>query len=178
MICISLTLFIGLLSETFGLLHFEEIVSSYLSLIIVPANSCSVNHSTDVVRNVKRNSHNISRLTNVSTEFLQWFVGFADGESCFQINSNKKGINFYFRFRIELHIDDIAVLEFIQKTLNVGAASAAKKTAIFSVNKLEDPIHGMLPIFDSFPHHSVMVLDFLDFKKAVSIAQIKNNDSY
>ena len=57
-------------------------------------------------------------------EFYKWFAGFADGESNFTIvwqkdtNGNITGTSF--RFTIELHIDDINTLKYIQSKLNIG----------------------------------------------------------
>jgi hypothetical protein len=57
---------------------------------------------------------------DVKERFLQWFVGFSDGESSFNIvpmydKSGNKLNKFSFRFQIGLHIDDKNVLISIQK---------------------------------------------------------------
>jgi hypothetical protein len=57
-------------------------------------------------------------------KFLNWFVGFADGESNFSIvlykNSDGNILSATFRFTIELHVDDIEVLNYIKRKLNIG----------------------------------------------------------
>ena len=52
------------------------------------------------------------------SQFYQWFVGFSDAEGSFEISpiNSKKGIGkITFVFSIQLHKDDIGVLEYIQK---------------------------------------------------------------
>ena len=61
----------------------------------------------------------LSKLDNSLTEFYQWFVGFSDAESSFSIHSilhsdGKRISRFSFIFCIELHKDDLGVLEFIK----------------------------------------------------------------
>ena len=55
---------------------------------------------------------------NANEEFLFWFSGFTDGEGNFSIFLYKVYIRF--RFKINLHIDDIEVLKTIQSKLNIG----------------------------------------------------------
>ena len=55
---------------------------------------------------------------NIDEEFLFWFSGFTDGEGNFSIFLDKVYIRF--RFKINLHIDDIEVLKTIQSKLNIG----------------------------------------------------------
>lgn len=49
----------------------------------------------------------------ISVDFLNWFVGFTDGEGNFTIEMDGKAAKF--RFKILLHIDDIQSLEEIKK---------------------------------------------------------------
>lgn len=49
---------------------------------------------------------------------MEWFCGFADGESSFIIV--RQGNSFKFRFLINLHIDDLNLLHYIKDTLNLG----------------------------------------------------------
>ena len=55
---------------------------------------------------------------NANEDFLFWFSGFTDGEGNFSIFLDKVYIRF--RFKINLHIDDIEVLKTIQSKLNIG----------------------------------------------------------
>ena len=46
----------------------------------------------------------------LSSDFIEWFVGFTDAEGCFQITPQRSGNAFEFRISFGLHIDDRAVL--------------------------------------------------------------------
>lgn len=55
----------------------------------------------------------------LTREFIEWFRGFTDAEGCFQIYEAAKGSSFGFTFGIWLHVDDIAVLEYIKDNLHM-----------------------------------------------------------
>lgn len=78
-----------------------------------------------------------SVLNNLSIkEFAHWFSGFCDAESNFFISDLDTRFNFY--FNIKLHIDDIKVLQNINKKLGVGKIYIHKNTAVFRVSKYEE----------------------------------------
>jgi len=72
--------------------------------------------------------------------FFQWFVGFSDAESSFFIQPvlNSKGVvnRFSFKFGIELHIDDRAVLEFILSKLEIGNFRISNDKILVSIAKM------------------------------------------
>ena len=72
--------------------------------------------------------------------FYQWFVGFSDAESSFFIQPvlNSKGVvnRFSFKFGIELHIDDRAVLEFILSKLEIGNFRISNDKILVSIAKM------------------------------------------
>ena len=57
---------------------------------------------------------------NVSEEFLFWFSGLVrtDGEGNFSISLDRNYIRF--RFKLNLHINDLQVLKVIKSKLNIG----------------------------------------------------------
>lgn len=112
--------------------------------------------------------HNITRLSKVSSENLQWFSGFSDGEANFLISPDIRG-NVAFRFRIRLHCDDLAALENIKTMLGVGVIRIESDSAIYIVSKLEDLRSVIIPIFITYPLLTTKSLDFLDFQKAIEI---------
>jgi hypothetical protein len=75
------------------------------------------------------------------SDFYEWFVGFSDAEASFSINpildSNDLIKKITFMFSIELHIDDLHVLEYIQTNLGVGRVRQDKDKCIFSVTNAE-----------------------------------------
>nr|AAB84210.1 putative maturase [Cryphonectria parasitica] len=124
------------------------------------------------------NNNNLE--TNL-TEFYQWFVGFSDGESSFQIQikysdqdkTKIRGVNF--SFTISLHIDDIAVLKFIKDKLEIGNITVKKTRAacVFSVTNQEG-LNKLISIFDKYNLNTTKYLDYLDFRKAFLLYQDKD----
>lgn len=107
------------------------------------------------------------------SEFYQWFVGFSDGESSFQIqvrytDASKtivRGINF--SFTIALHVDDLALLQFIKDKLGIGniAVKRSRDVCVFTVTNKEG-LYKLLFIFDKYNLNTTKYLDYLDFRKA------------
>lgn len=110
-------------------------------------------------------------LPSSSKEFLEWLVGFTDGEGTFSIvtqgNWSYVGLN----FSIELHIDDVEILHKIVQKLGVGAVhiSKTRQSAKFLVNIFEDINSVIIPIFNEFPLQTTKYLDFTSFKQAAII---------
>ena len=68
----------------------------------------------------------------LSRNFIEWFRGFTDSEGTFIIQNDArlaKDYNFKFIFRISLHIDDKAALEFIKYSLQIGNVRVYPKTS-------------------------------------------------
>lgn len=109
--------------------------------------------------------------------FNEWFVGFTDGEGNFNITYLKERNSFNFQFRITLHIDDIAVLYFIQKTLNVGNVyiENTKSSAVFSISNISHFKEIIFPIFDQFNLNSVKYLNYLAFKEILYLYNSKTH---
>nr|YP_009262039.1 LAGLIDADG endonuclease [Chrysoporthe austroafricana]AMX22114.1 LAGLIDADG endonuclease [Chrysoporthe austroafricana] len=107
------------------------------------------------------------------SEFYQWFVGFSDGESSFQIqvrytDASKtivRGINF--SFTIALHVDDLAILQFIKDKLGIGniVVKRSGDVCVFTVTNKEG-LYELLSIFDKYNLNTTKYLDYQDFRKA------------
>jgi hypothetical protein len=68
-----------------------------------------------------------------------------------------------------LHIDDLALLLFIQSILGIGTVTTYRETAaIFKVIRLKD-IQIIIDIFSINPLNTKKHLNFLDFKKAYEL---------
>nr|QJQ35383.1 LAGLIDADG endonuclease [Fusarium pseudonygamai] len=103
-------------------------------------------------------------------EFIEWFVGFTDGEGCFSIRiPNEKTISLI--FTIELHKDDVEVLHKIANGLGVGRVlvNKNKDSALFFISKFEDINSVLIPLFKNFPLQTTKHLDFISFAEAASI---------
>lgn len=110
-------------------------------------------------------------------EFIEWFRGFTDGESCFSIKKRKSlsKCSFQFQFQIGLHKDDTPVLNFIKKRLNVGIVSELEKTSIFLITKTVD-LKIIIDIFSKVPLNTTKRLDFEIWKQAYELyIQVQSN---
>jgi len=105
-----------------------------------------------------------------NNKFYPWFLGFSEAESCFKIkpkNRNGKLHSFYFEFEIHLHIDDLKLLKFIRDTLSIGNVYTREKSNSCSfIIGNEDGLRALIKIFDSYNFKGIILLDYLDFKKA------------
>jgi len=137
---------------------------------------CSVSPywaSTDVLGYTEEDGYT---KTNQQDEvFINWFVGFSDGESNFTIilHKDSNGIikNVAFRFLIELHVDDIDALNYIKSKLNLGNdISVYGSSCKFTVTHPKD-IYKLIFIFDKYNLNTTKYLDYLDFKKAFILYQ-------
>lgn len=119
----------------------------------------------------KLSNLNSSSIDNLNPNWIQWFVGFTDGEGNFHISLDSKKSFVRFRFKIALHADDLNVLQNIQSKLGIGSARLESdgKTAVFVVQNLDQIKNVIIPIFDRYNLQSVKVLDYLSFKEAIVI---------
>ena len=112
-------------------------------------------------------------------DFLEWFVGFTDGEGNFHIRLTDLKDNTYknaqFTFQIGLHADDIKVLEYIMNTLKCGHISKSKDKINYFVNDINSLLHVIIPIFDRVNFNSSKYHHFLLFKKAVMLTKNKKH---
>lgn len=105
-------------------------------------------------------------------EFYKWLSGFTDAEGSFIILALPKGFNF--KFSIGLHIDDLAVLNYIKDKLGFGNIYITKNSCHFNVTKKED-MFKIINIFDIYCLNSSKYLDFLDLKKAYHLYHNRTN---
>ena len=110
----------------------------------------------------------------LSDSFIEWFRGFTDAEGCFSI-TKIKGINaFRFDFRISLHIDDLAVIEYIHNTLGFGRTNKGE-FATFNVGTHKD-VAVIIAIFSKYSLNTPKHLDFLAFSRAYEL-YMKNSET-
>lgn len=103
------------------------------------------------------------------SSFLNWFSGFTDAEGNFLISLDRGYIRF--RFRINLHIDNLEALNTIKSILQIGSVTVDKDKNIcsFVVQDFSHIRDILCPIFIQFPLLTSKKLDFQDFHKAVLI---------
>ena len=111
--------------------------------------------------------------------FLEWFVGFTDGEGNFHIKftnlKNNTYKNVQFTFQIGLHADDLEVLEYIMNNIKCGHISKSNNRVNFFVNDINSLLCIIIPIFDYVNLNSSKYHHFLFFKKAVMLTKNKKH---
>lgn len=111
----------------------------------------------------------------VSSDFLYWFSGFTDAEGNFLISLNHQYIRF--RFKINLHIEDVNTLYTIKSNLKIGRVSleSNRNRCSFTVDNYAEIKNVICPIFKNFALHTSKKLDFENFYQAVFIKKYKEN---
>lgn len=78
-------------------------------------------------------------------------------------------------FSIELHKYDLNVLEHIKNNLGIGRVRQDKDKCIFSVTNAEGT-YILISIFDKYNLNSTKYLDYLNFKKAFLLYQLRDKE--
>ena len=77
--------------------------------------------------------------SELEANFIEWFVGFTDGEGSFAFIKRKSRNSYVFSFRIFLHLDDIAVLFYIKEKLGLGRVSKqGDKACGYVIDKVDE----------------------------------------
>jgi uncharacterized membrane protein len=120
-----------------------------------------------------------NKVIPLSKEFIEWFVGFTDGEGNFNIKltdlTDKTFKNVQFTFQIGLHKDEIEVLEYIMNTLQCGHISKSQNKINYFVNDINSLLHVIIPIFDYVNLNSSKFHHYELFKKAVLLTKDKSH---
>jgi len=107
----------------------------------------------------------------LSINFIEWLRGFTDAEGSFMTTKITNGSNtFQFKYQISLHIDDLKVLEYIKRILNVGRIKMdpQNSAAVFYVTA-KDELKVIVGIFTNFTLNTTKYLDFLSFAEAFTL---------
>lgn len=106
-------------------------------------------------------------------EFLEWFAGLVEGEAYFGVLRLKSQISKAVGtvFVIELHIDDLNLLYFIQKRLGIGIVTLSKdkNSAIFKISNSSDLKYLINNFLEKFPLNGFKYLDYLVFKEILEM---------
>ena len=84
----------------------------------------------------------------VGKHFYEWFRGLTDAEGSFMLLRRQD--SYSFKFQINLHVDDLEVLYFIQKTLGMGKVYINGTAAMFCVRNQQD-VAKIIEIFSKYP---------------------------
>jgi len=154
----------------------NKINSVYNINILTPHDECisskNLNKSLLIVHPIKGNY-------SLDINFIEWFVGFSDGEANFNINltalKNNTFNNVQFTFQIGLHKDEIKVLEYIMNTLKCGHISKSGNKVNFFVNDQPSLLNIIIPLFDYVNLNSSKYHHYVAFKKAVMLIKDKKH---
>ena len=115
---------------------------------------------------------------NYKSEFYKWFVGFSDAEGSFWfqpvLGSYSTILKVTWVFSIELHKDDLNVLEFIRNNIGIGNIRLYKNKCVYTVSNIEGT-YLLISIFDKYNLNSTKYLDYLMYKEAF-LTYIKRNE--
>jgi hypothetical protein len=135
------------------------------------------NNTLLIVIPAHRGKESTSYLLN--RDFLEWFVGFTDGEGNFNIKITNLIDNTFknvqFTFQIGLHKDEEELLHYIMNTLKCGHIYKSKGRLNFFVNDINSLLYVIIPIFDHINLNSSKYYHFELFKKAVFLTKDKSH---
>jgi hypothetical protein len=109
---------------------------------------------------------------NIDPAFGNWLAGFADGEGCFTVHKAHGGNSYTCAFKINLRLDDRAILETIHRTLGIGtirkrsACGTAKPGFEWAVQKRSECLR-LARLFLTFPLRAKKHRDFLKWYEAL-----------
>nr|YP_007507063.1 LAGLIDADG endonuclease [Ceratocystis cacaofunesta]YP_009704202.1 LAGLIDADG endonuclease [Ceratocystis fimbriata]YP_009710354.1 LAGLIDADG endonuclease [Ceratocystis albifundus]AFO38116.1 LAGLIDADG endonuclease [Ceratocystis cacaofunesta]QEN73765.1 LAGLIDADG endonuclease [Ceratocystis fimbriata]QFX74856.1 LAGLIDADG endonuclease [Ceratocystis albifundus]WPM94724.1 hypothetical protein [Ceratocystis fimbriata]WPM94775.1 hypothetical protein [Ceratocystis fimbriata] len=111
---------------------------------------------------------NYHQSTDNYNEFLYWFSGFSDAEGNFLVTIDRSYVKL--RFKINLHLDDLAVLYIIQSRLGFGrVVKEPKRNSCYYI--VEDILNvtKLCDILKNYPLHTSKKLDFNSFYEVLLI---------
>lgn len=114
------------------------------------------------------------KLDKELSQFYQWFVGFCDAEASFLLqpvlNSHNTIQKITWIFSIELHKDDLGVLEYIYNNLRIGNIRLYKDKCIYVVTNIEGT-YQLISILDKYNLNTTKYLDYCKYKEAFLLYQ-------
>lgn len=104
-------------------------------------------------------------------KFCYWFIGFTEGDGCFNVYTNIKSKKIIFTFKISQKINNCQVLYFMCRFLKCGSVRLDYKynMAHFLIRDSKSISSIIIPLFNQYWMFSVKELSFLIFKKSFSI---------
>jgi hypothetical protein len=110
-----------------------------------------------------------------------WFVGFVDGEGCFQFHINETKNIFKPYLQLSQNTHDLLVLKMIQKYLGCGVlvprleeytlekAKTVSSISQYRVYRESDLINTIIPLFDENPLLTTKAKEFSDWKTLITL---------
>lgn len=137
------------------------------------------NKKDKILIKLKKNKSEEFKEVYLDLKFLDWFSGFTDAEGKFNISLRKLNGNNYtsimLTFQIDLHIDDLSLLEYIKDKLNCGHISISGSKCNYFVNDKTSLVQIILPTFNFVKLNSSKYYHFLIFEKAINLIKDKKH---
>lgn len=114
------------------------------------------------------------QVQNITIPDPYWISGFVDAEGCFNVRfiktSKSESVNL--RFLVTQHLRDADLLNSLVNYFGCGRSSVRLSSSLhgdYVVTKFEDIRSKIIPFFDKYPLQGEKYLDFLDFKKIMTL---------
>jgi hypothetical protein len=105
---------------------------------------------------------------NLDSEFIEWFVGFTDGDNTFSMSKYMGKNNDTFTFKLVQSKYNARVLYYIKSKLGYGSVTDMGKNCVqYRIRDKQVLSNIIIPIFDSYPLHTRKAWDYNIFKLAL-----------
>ena len=112
--------------------------------------------------------NNFGLITELS--FIEWFVGFVDGDAGFSIGYNKQDNLYKNNFYITQSYYNLRTLQYIQHTLSVGHISYTTSDGTrYQVQNVTELIDVIVPILDYYPLFTWRYARYLIFRESLMV---------
>ena len=106
----------------------------------------------------------------INNKFYEWFVGYTDGDGCFNVYTNKKLKQIIFTFKLSQKKNNIQVLYYIKKKLGVGSVKIYGNMADYIIRDKKSIEKVLLPIFNNIPLLTIKEFKYHIFLEAFQIS--------
>ena len=124
--------------------------------------------SNNVTKNPPVENTTPITISSISLDFIEWFIGFVDGEGNFSIKRDHN--TFAFVFQIKLHIDDVNILHSIKSNLKMGNVRSYPLYGVLEISKKKD-VQALIDIFSNHPLNTTKRLNFYSWAKGFNLLQ-------
>lgn len=113
----------------------------------------------------------------VDIPFIEWLVGFTDGDGTFSISKNKNKNHYTFTFKLTQSVYNGRILYYIKSKLGYGSVTKDGPNLLqYRIRDKEVLKNRIIPIFDSYPLHSSKYYSYSLFKEALFSEDYKHID--
>ena len=100
--------------------------------------------------------------------FISWFVGYTDGDGCFNIYINEQQKKITLTYKLSQKSNNAQVLYYIKSQLGVGEVVHEKSgMSTYRIRRQNHLANIIIPLFDSYPLKTSKLIDFFKFKQAL-----------